>query len=265
MKFKKRRQLSLVLTVILAIGRLAVPVYADEYKSGDVFIGTDGSQMSATHSKQWRYTVNGDHIELDRYLGGFTSDGSIIGVMPATINDLPVESLWGTFTTMTQLKKPPVIPSTAKSLFGTFQDSGITKPPVIPSGVTHLVQTFMGCPITDAPSIPSTVISMTSTFTGSKITKAPTLPNGLISMGGSFANCYSLTEAPIIPEKVIDMDMAFYKSGVKTASPIPDSVSSILYTYGGCKLTTKPTFKNISGRNSSTLFSFLSRSCNDRY
>jgi hypothetical protein len=222
MKFKKRRHLSLVLTVLLSIGSLAataVPAYAGGYQfyeSGDVFIGTDGSQMPAAQSKQWMFEVNGDHIVLHKYTGDFTSDGSIIGVMPATINGLPVESLWGTFAGLTKLKKSPALPITTESMTGTFQGSGLTVAPTIPETVTSLSHTFASTKITQPPVIPSKVTYMVNCFYDcSQLKQAPVLPESLEIMWGCFSYCKSLTVAPKIPSKVTDMYCVFYMSGVK--------------------------------------------------
>lgn len=160
MSFKKKKIsfISLALAAAMIIGLfsgLPFTAYALEYVEGDTWIGTDGQIMSAEHASQWRYVITSDGkgIILSSssggvyagYTGTFTEDGQINGVIPATINGLPVESLAGTFRDKTELKIVPELPDTVTDMRNTFYGcSNLTGEIFISDSVKSLDSIFSG-------------------------------------------------------------------------------------------------------------------------
>lgn len=202
---------SIILAFVVVVGILfntTLPVHAAENE----FIGTDGKVMPAAQAKQWRYEViDNKVIVLHEYTGTFTSDGQINGVVPASINGLPVVKMWCTFSGKTELVKAPVIPNTVVSLNRTFAFcSNLVEAPVIPLGVTDLNQAFShDTSLRTAPNIPASVVNMNITFLScSNLRKAPVIPSSVKYLDGTFA--YSgITEAPVLPANVINKDSVF--------------------------------------------------------
>lgn len=262
----------LVLSIIMGLfSGLPFVAYASGYVEGDTWIGTDGQVMSAAEASQWNYnlTADGTGVELNgdgfyaAYHGSYTADGRINGVVPASINGLPVVSMKQTFYHLTALKIAPVLPNTVKdmtetfvgcinlvevpmlptgsltNMSGTFSGcTSLTKVPTnIPDGVTSLYETFSGCrSLVNAPVVSNSVTDMTRTFYQCYSLKSvPNISSSATSFYSTFQECTSLTSLPPIPDSVTNMQSAFQECTSLVSIPaIPDNVSNLNMTFYKC-------------------------------
>lgn len=208
------------------------------YVEGDIWIGTDGQQMTAAEANRWTYQQDGDGIFLTSYTGSIVN-GKIVGCVPASINGVPVTNMYGTFRDIMDLVEAPVIPNTVTDMTDTFNGcSSLTEAPVIPSSVTTMANTFMFCEsLTTAPVIPDSVTSLDCTFYYcSSLTKAPEIPSSVTNMNSTFFYCTSLEEASTIPDSVTNMTATFYScTSLKEAPAIPNSVTQITSCFADCQ------------------------------
>ena len=236
--------LALAMICFIGIGSLE-SASAATYVEGDVWIGTDGNQMTAEEAGYWNFGLTGDGWGITSYSGPIV-DGKIVGCIPAIVNGKEVKSISETLKGNKSLLIAPELPSSLKTLAYAFKGcSNLTKAPVIPNGVTNLSYTFEGCTsLTTAPEIPSSVISMIGTFDGcTGITTAPEIPNSVTNMYGTFAGCSGLTAAPVIPNGVTNMENTFSSCSRLTAAPeIPGSVTNMKSTFSTCRALTGEIF-----------------------
>ena len=226
-----------------------VPIDGPEGEgTSNIWIGTDGNQMTDEEISYWQYTKSGGEIILSRYTGSIV-EGKIVGCVPATINGKPVTKMSGTFNGCTNLTTAPTIPSSVTNMYCTFNGcTNLTTAPVIPSSVTSMTYTFNECTsLTTAPTIPNSVTDMSYTFSDcTSLTTAPEISSSVTNMSYTFYGCTSLTTAPTIPNSVTIMDNTFQGcTSLTTAPEIPSSVTNMNYTFNGCtSLTTAPTIPN---------------------
>lgn len=170
---KFKNPIAILLIIAMAIGLFTgissfMPsmAYGLVYTEGDIWIDTDGQQMSTEHANQWEYTLSGSDVTLTKYKGDVV-DGKIIGKVPASINGNLVTSLRSTFDNWTG---------------GKFNN--LTDAPVLPSTVTEMYRTFRKC---------------------KSLVSAPEIPHGVTNMGSAFEGCTSLTGDVNIPDKINDL------------------------------------------------------------
>lgn len=240
MKIKLKKTMAIILTVAMIAGLLAglialmpTTAYGLTYEEGDIWINTDGQQMSAEQASQWEYTLSGSDVDLTKYNGG----GFIDGKVPATINGNPVTKMSSTFAMNSSIVVAPVIPNTVTEMYHTFYLCDyLTVPPVIPDSVTNMSGTFMSCSnLVNPPVIPYGVRIMTNTFAGCiNLETAPEIPDSVIVMGSIFSNCFKLVNAPVIPDGVGNMESAFINNSKLTGNVlIPSSVSNLSHIFNG--------------------------------
>lgn len=227
--------------------------YGLEYVAGDIWMGTDGQVMSEQHAKQWSYVIinGGTGIGLDgvgmngSYKGSVTAEGEIIGVMPASINGLPVVRLDKTFYNNHQIKKAPVIPDTVTNMWGAYYGCiNLVEVQNLPINLVNMEATFSSCyKLTTVPDIPSGVTNMKHTFADCRsLVESPTLPNSVTEMTGTFYQCYSLTTVRNIPNNIISLNRTFQGcTSLVNVPDIPSSVENMEETFKGCtSLITAP-------------------------
>ena len=156
MKIKLKKPIAIILTVAMIAGLLAglialmpTTAYGLTYEEGDIWIDTDGQQMSIEHANQWEYTLSGEDVTLTRYKGDVV-DGKIVGKVPASINGNLVKRLVNTFdrynnSKLRYLTDAPVLPSTIIEMFGTFESCLGLVNVEIPYGVINMESAFQGC------------------------------------------------------------------------------------------------------------------------
>lgn len=222
-----RNKVKQIIVTILAIGltlvllpdigiEKAYAAYEDE-----VWIDTDGKEMTAEEKANWYSTSVDDGIKVSyrtqEYINGKFVDkelvnGQITGKVPATINGKAVTSMEGAFANCKSLVKAPVIPNTVTNMYLIFRGcKSLTEVPAISASVTYIREAFRGCEsLTEVPAIPDTVEDMQGIFYGCKsLTKAPAIPNKVTNIDGAFSGCTSLRQAPVIPDSVTSMEYAF--------------------------------------------------------
>ena len=206
---------------------------------------------------------------------GEVVNGKIDGEIPRFVkvsgsNEfLPVTDITAIFKDLIDLRYSPEIPSTVKTMIGTFEGcTSLIEAPTIPNSVTDLTSTFSECTslatvpnlpnnliymietfsdctsLAKVPTIPTSVTDMTRTFTNcTSLATTPNIPEGLTSLISTFAGCAGLTKAPTIPAGVTDLFETFSGcAGLTEAPTIPESVTDLSATFSGCAgLTEAPT------------------------
>ena len=225
------------------------------------------------------YQINSGGITITGYAG---PGGAI--TIPATINGLPVTSIWdyafygctsltsitipkritsigfGAFygcTSLTAIEVDPANPSYS-SLDGVLFNKtrteliqfpgGKTGAYTIPNSVTSIgYMAFYGCTSLTSITIPNSVTSIGGcAFYGCTSLTSVTIPNSVTSIGDyAFYGCTSLTSITI-PNSVTSIgDRAFYGCTSLTSVTIPNSVASIGdYAFFGCTSLTSITIPN---------------------
>ena len=254
MGIAKRLNLVMVSAFALLLGCLMFTsldtAWGAMYQEGDVWIGTDGEQMTPEEAGQWEYnyTNYGAECNISKYTGGIV-DGEIIGCVPATINDSPVTSMSNTFSSCTSLVTAPEIPDSVTDMYSTFKKCILlVTAPDIPGSVTGMWSTFEECiSLVNAPVIPDGVTDMHSTFEGcTSLVNAPAIPNGVTDIRNTFERCESLVNAPVIPDGVTDMTSTFEGcTSLVKAPDVPDSVTDMNNTFAWCtSLVNAPAIPN---------------------
>ena len=241
MGIAKRLNLVMVSAFALLLGCLMFTsldtAWGLTYQEGDVWIGTDGEQMTPEEAGQWVYSSTESGVSLTRYAGEIV-EGKIVGCVPATINDKLVNNMQSTFSNCRSLVTAPDIPDSVTTMSSTFVNcTSLVNAPVIPDGVTEMISTFGRCTsLVNAPVIPDGVTTMSSTFSGcTSLVDAPVIPDGVTNMSNTFSGCTSLVDAPVIPDGVTDMSYTFDKcESLVDAPEIPDSVTDMRGTFSGC-------------------------------
>ncbi|AEE97580.1 leucine-rich repeat protein [Mahella australiensis] len=233
MHFNRRKLLAYVLCItVLLSGMFFVEVRTTSaadptmlyYAEGDVWIDTDGNEMTPEHARLWRYYVlnNGTGtVGLAWYLGDIV-DGRIVGKVPASINGKPVSTMDSTFR-MQPLEYAPVIPDT----------------------VTNMVYTFAGCTsLIEAPVIPDTVTNMSYTFYEcTSLTELPAIPDKVIYMLYAFYDCTNITGIIKIPVGAISTSYFADSTLDRTTKPI-----LLLYTSSQSSLANMIHLSNVTKR-----------------
>ena len=245
MSIAKRLNLVMVSAFALLLGCLMFTsldtAWGLTYQEGDVWIGTDGEQMTPEEASQWVYEVvytSGNNlIKLLSYNGEFR-EGSIIGYVPTSINGNTVYSMFDTFKGCIELINAPVIPDSVTQLHGTFSGcSNLINAPTIPERVLEMYETFKDCTsLKVATPIPNSVTRASYAFEGcTSLETAPAIGNSVSNMAGIFKDCTNLKTAARLPDSVVDIQSAFYNcSSLVTPPNIPDSVTNMNKTFQGC-------------------------------
>ena len=251
MGIAKRLNLVMVSAFALLLGCLMFTsldtAWGLTYQEGDVWIGTDGEQMTPEEAGQWEYEEYGG-IMLKKYTGEIV-DGKIVGCVPATINSKSVTRMMSTFSDCKSLVTAPEIPDSVTDMTSTFKKCILlVTAPEIPDSVTGMRSTFDGCiSLVNAPVIPNGVTDMTSTFEECfSLVNAPAIPNNLYSMDSTFKMCESLVNAPAIPNSVTNMKSTFEGcASLVNVLEIPDSVTGMRSTFAFCtSLVNAPVIPN---------------------
>lgn len=155
-----------------------------------------------------------------------------------SIDNKPVISADYTFYYCKNLKTPPVIPISVKSMNYTFAEcAALEKMSNIPAGVTALNRTFSNCVnLTKLRTIPDNVSILSYTFENcSGIIFVPNLPKNLTTLSGTFAGCASLKAVPDIPNTVKSMEYAFYHCSSLIRSPqLSNKTWDMSYAFTNC-------------------------------
>lgn len=146
----------------------------------------------------------------------------------------PVVRLDETFRGCSYMKKAPVLPYTATSMYGTFIDCVLLEDaPEIPENVTTLEHAFYYCrSLKVAPKIPSKVVNMCNTFRDcSSLLVAPEIPDSVSHMNGTFHSCSSMTTAPVIQNTV-----RYYKDLFRQCKSLTGTIeiNTTSYNYENC-------------------------------
>ena len=218
--------------------------HPDQKTSTAVGVGIDGKPVNMD---LWQYTLldNGTYalnseetitavkeenwaLAKSGYLGIFTEDGKIQGMIPQFIKDVTddnfvaVTDMTYLFYNCTDLREMPQIPETIENMCNTFSGCANLKESVkIPNSVKNLQSTFMNC------------INLTTVFN---------IPNEVIDMSNTFYACSNLTSVPNLPNSVEKFDWTFHDcSNLKTISNIPNNITTLQGTFSGCvNLVTVP-------------------------
>lgn len=253
--------------------------HPDQKTNTAIGVGTDGKSVNMD---LWEFTllddgtyalndieaINGT-IKTSGYNNDNIIEGKIIGTIPQYIKEenenefKAVTSLRNTFIENTNLKEPPIIPTTINSMYETFaRCSELTEMPEIPNGMIDMTSTFYNCiNLQNTTNIPNSVTIMNFTFNNcSKITAIHKLPENLETMRSCFQGCSKLLEMPDIPENVVNMQGTFWGcSEITEMKKIPSSVTNISDCFRDCiKLRTASTIPN-SVTNMRSVF----RGCSD--
>ncbi len=253
--------------------------HPDQKTNTAIGVGTDGKSVNMD---LWEFTllddgtyalndieaINGT-IKTSGYNNDNIIEGKIIGTIPQYIKEenenefKAVTSLRNTFIENTNLKEPPIIPTTINSMYETFaRCSELTEMPEIPNGMIDMTSTFYNCiNLQNTTNIPNSVTIMNFTFNNcSKITAIHKLPENLETMRSCFQGCSKLLEMPDIPENVVNMRGTFHGcSEITEMKKIPSSVTNISDCFRDCiKLRTASTIPN-SVTNMRSVF----RGCSD--
>lgn len=213
-----------------------------KYEEGDVWIGTDGEQMTSEEASQWEYGLSsfphyGETYAIVYKYTGKISNGNIKGYVPSIIDGHTVKSMSGTFEGCEELVNAPVIPDTVEEMNATFADcTALVNAPVIPSRVHSMGSTFYGCTsLENPPELPESLSFMGR---GTKYQDGTNLDYPL----GTFGDCTSLKEAPTIPDDVYNMSYAFANcTNITTIQNFPSSISILKGTFQNCsKLKSVP-------------------------
>ena len=133
----------------------------DSRNEGVIGIGTDGQPVDMD-LWNWCYdiqsngyalndvkVINGELAEAKGYLGGFSIDGRIDGVIPQYIKTasddkfIPVTNLYNTFRECINLVVPPVIPSTVTQMYTTFNScKNLKESPELPENLINMYGLF---------------------------------------------------------------------------------------------------------------------------
>lgn len=258
MGIAKRLNLVMVSAFALLLGCLMFTsldtAWGLTYQEGDVWIGTDGEQMTPEEAGQWEYdndnTNNG--IWLKEYTGEYV-EGKIVGCVPATINSKPVTSMKETFNWCQYLELAPEIPNSVIDLTGAFANcDALTIAPQIHDSVTNMSHTFEYCwRLTTAPQIPSSVEDLSYAFKSSGIIAAPQIPSSVTNMTQTFSDCSNLTEPSTIPASVTSISSAYSNTAI-TKSPqiLSTNLRYASNAFSGClnlkEITNIPLAEDIS-------------------
>ena len=220
MKIKLKKPMAIILTVAMIAGLLAglialmpTTAYGLTYEEGDIWIDTDGQQMSIEHANQWEYTLSGEDVTLTRYKGDVV-DGKIVGKVPASINGNLVKSLVSTFnrgnnSKLRYLTDAPVLPSTIIEMIGTFRSCLGLVNVEIPYGVINMESAFFGCEELVNVEIPDTVTNLRYTFRGCTKLVNVEIPNSVTNTNYTFQECSSLTGDIYIPDNIDNLSGMF--------------------------------------------------------
>lgn len=244
----KRLNLVMVSAFALLLGCLMFTsldtAWGAMYQEGDVWIGTDGEQMTTSDAFKWRYEILSDNtISLTDYTGTYFYEGRISGYVPSTINGMVVTELDQTFKDCKELTTAPTIPTTVTKMKNTFENcTNLSSTPDFPEGLTSLDYAFSKCNnLISVSEIPDSVTSMEGTFQQCiKLVTAPELPNEVTNLKDTFSGCSKLTNAPVIPSSVINMEGTFRYTKLKYAPEIPDGVISLKETFSSCQNLINP-------------------------
>ena len=184
---------------VIGIGTDGQPVDMDLWEYTLLEDGTyglnDEETITAVQEENWSMATIG-------YLGTFTENGEIDGVIPQYIKGktdsifIPVTDLTYLFARSENMKVMPEIPNTVTNMNNTFlRCINLMTLSKIPARVTNMQTTFAQCTlIKDAPQIPNTVENMIGTFRDcTNLVSAPTIPNSVTNMQEAFINCSKLT------------------------------------------------------------------------
>ena len=203
--------LAMIAAMLLAVFMLADTAWGLTYKDGDVWIGTDGEEMTAEEASQWGYDVNYGTYRIYSYTGTFI-DGKINGCVPEYINGNPVEELGDTFRDCTELVTAPELPDTVTELSNTFSGcSNLINAPDLPQKLITMNNTFMRCTsLVTPPLIPKSVTDMSGAFCDcTSLEYCPQIPYGVTNISGTFSSCKKIETFPILPNSITKADSTF--------------------------------------------------------
>ena len=165
----------------IGVGTNGRPVNMDLWKYTLLEDGTyalnSSETIKAVQEENWSGATMG-------YLGTFTEDGEIDGVLPQYIKEetddsfIPITDLTFLFARSENIKVMPKIPDTVTNMYNTFlRCINLTTLSSIPVGVINMSCTFSYCTsLINAPEIPNTVENMMQTFEGcTSLTNGPTI------------------------------------------------------------------------------------------
>lgn len=184
---------------VIGIGTDGQPVDMDLWEYTLLEDGTyglnDEETITAVQEENWSMATIG-------YLGTFTENGEIDGVIPQYIKGktdsifIPVTDLTYLFARSENMKVMPEIPNTVTNMNNTFlRCINLMSLSKIPARVTNMESTFANCIlINNAPEIPNTVENMTGTFRNcSNLVSVSIIPNSVTNMQETFLNCSKLS------------------------------------------------------------------------
>ena len=135
-----------------------------------------------------------------------------------SINDLPITSLYNSFSNCFVMLTAPEIPKAVTEIGAAFDCCYElqTPPHSVPENVINMVQTFRNC---------------------NKLAISPELNKAykLTNMRAAFFGCRSLIQPPVIPDSVKNMDGTFFWCDkLKSAPIIPSGVQELTSTFQFC-------------------------------
>ena len=176
----------------------------------DIYSGKLEAVLVTTPLESWEYTINGNNIILNKYIGinekilvpdFFIIDNETYQTKLSHTNYTENVGPFVKNSTIKEIKFEEGIQTVDEYANRMFQDCiNLKKVYNLPSSYTNLSNTFENCiKLEEVVSLPSNTINMSATFNGCiELKKVPEIPSKVTSMLATFINCKSLTGTIII-------------------------------------------------------------------
>lgn len=181
-----------------------------EIAIADIYSGELETVLVKTPLESWEYTINGNNIILNKYIGinekilvpdFFIIDNETYQTKLSHTNYTENVGPFVKNSTIKEIKFEEGIQTVDEYANRMFQDCiNLKKVYNLPSSYTNLSNTFENCiKLEEVVSLPSNTINMSATFNGCiELKKVPEIPSKVTSMLATFINCKSLTGTIII-------------------------------------------------------------------
>ena len=190
----------------------------------DIYSGNVESSLVTTPLESWEYSINGNIIVLNKYIGldekilvpaSFTIDGITYQTKISHTNYSESIGPFVKNTTIKEIRFEEGVQTVNEYANRMFQDCiNLKKVYNLPSTYTNLSNTFENCiALEEIISLPQDTTNMSATFNGCiELKKVPEIPSKVTIMLGTFIKCESLNGIIIIKSNdVNDVTNCFSK------------------------------------------------------